>query len=377
MWGKATDASVDSDEQIIDADFAAKAMEDFFGSGPNIRVQHQAQRDPAGVGVSYERDGDAHWLKAKVIEPVAKSLVLGGALRAYSVGIALADDHPRRSRPGRPDHRRAVRRGVAGGPPANKNCGIALVKTANDEWVGKVFGSDDVLAKAMSAAPAVSDVTLTFPSDVQMSFSPLDMAKIVARKNGSLTNFITKQVETGVLSVDEGREKLGLKPWDLPETSTLEKAEALIEDREYDETFIGKGKLSTDARNALPDSAFVFPAKRKYPIHDKNHARNALSRVAANGTPEEQAKVRAAVARRAPGHREEVRGQGGGEGGCDCGERGDAGHDEADGEEGKGCVHGLRRHAEQGSRLLLRMRAEDGQRDARRQEPRLHVPAVR
>lgn len=58
-------------------------------------------------------------------------------------------------------------------------------------------------------------------------------------------------------------------------------------------------ELTTKTRNALPDSAFALPGRR-YPIADINHARNALARVAANGTPEEKARVRAAVARRYP-----------------------------------------------------------------------------
>lgn len=55
--------------------------------------------------------------------------------------------------------------------------------------------------------------------------------------------------------------------------------------------------LRAKTRNALPDSAFALSGRR-YPIHDLAHARNALSRVAQNGTPEEQAKVRKAVARK-------------------------------------------------------------------------------
>jgi hypothetical protein len=56
-------------------------------------------------------------------------------------------------------------------------------------------------------------------------------------------------------------------------------------------------KLSAAARKKLPSSSFVYPATRSYPIHDLNHARNALSRAA--GQPEE-ATVKAAVYRRYP-----------------------------------------------------------------------------
>ncbi len=58
-------------------------------------------------------------------------------------------------------------------------------------------------------------------------------------------------------------------------------------------------ELSTAERNALPDAAFALPGRR-YPIHDISHARNALARVDANGTPDERRKVRAAVYRRYP-----------------------------------------------------------------------------
>ena len=38
------------------------------------------------------------------------------------------------------------------------------------------------------------------------------------------------------------------------------------------------GKLSTDEREALPDSAFAFPKQRKEPLTDASHVRNALAR---------------------------------------------------------------------------------------------------
>jgi hypothetical protein len=58
--------------------------------------------------------------------------------------------------------------------------------------------------------------------------------------------------------------------------------------------------LDTRARKKLGKSAFALPSKRKYPIPDKAHARNALARVAQNGTKADQKKVRAAVKRRFP-----------------------------------------------------------------------------
>lgn len=37
-------------------------------------------------------------------------------------------------------------------------------------------------------------------------------------------------------------------------------------------------KLTTKARNKLKDSTFALPSERKYPLQDKNHAKNAKSR---------------------------------------------------------------------------------------------------
>jgi hypothetical protein len=58
-------------------------------------------------------------------------------------------------------------------------------------------------------------------------------------------------------------------------------------------------KLTAKERDELPDSAFAL-AGRKYPIHDEEHARDALARVSENGTPTEKRKVRAMVAYRYP-----------------------------------------------------------------------------
>jgi hypothetical protein len=71
-------------------------------------------------------------------------------------------------------------------------------------------------------------------------------------------------------------------------------------------------KLSYRGRKRLGRGSFALPPKRsgrnktpkkikgRYPIHDKAHARAALSRVAQHGTSSEKARVRAAVRRRFP-----------------------------------------------------------------------------
>lgn len=62
-------------------------------------------------------------------------------------------------------------------------------------------------------------------------------------------------------------------------------------------------RLTTDERNALPDSAFALPEQRAYPYRqlpggpktNRTHAIDALSRVKASGSPDEQRRVAMAV----------------------------------------------------------------------------------
>jgi hypothetical protein len=61
----------------------------------------------------------------------------------------------------------------------------------------------------------------------------------------------------------------------------------------------GGNVLDANARKHIAPHNFALPGGR-YPIHDINHARNALARVSQNGTPEEKAKVKAAVAKKYP-----------------------------------------------------------------------------
>ena len=53
-------------------------------------------------------------------------------------------------------------------------------------------------------------------------------------------------------------------------------------------------KLTTKARKAIPGGEFALPGRR-YPIEDRSHAANALSRVSQFGSSEEKARVRSAV----------------------------------------------------------------------------------
>jgi len=72
----------------------------------------------------------------------------------------------------------------------------------------------------------------------------------------------------------------------------------------------GNDRLTYKGRERMKKSEFAVPAEKTknnpsgkgaYPIEDAAHARDALARVAADGTPEEKAEVRRKVDERYPG----------------------------------------------------------------------------
>ena len=97
---------------------------------------------------------DGHYVKALIVEPVAKRLVEKGVLRAYSVGISrpvIERDITGKARGG------LIKGGVLIWSSAwwtgrrTVTATSQLVKSAADgtaEYVGKMFGGDDLLAKA-------------------------------------------------------------------------------------------------------------------------------------------------------------------------------------------------------------------------------------
>jgi hypothetical protein len=58
--------------------------------------------------------------------------------------------------------------------------------------------------------------------------------------------------------------------------------------------------MKAAARNKLKKGSFALPSKRKYPIHDKAHAKSALSYAARHDTEGSSATIRAAVLKKFP-----------------------------------------------------------------------------
>ena len=131
VYGKATDDSLDIDQQICDAVWLDRAMPDWFKSGGNIREQHS--NIAAGVAKEYEAKGDGHYISALVVDPVSVKKVETGVLKGFSIGIKS----PRIIR----DNKAANGRIIDGqivevslvDRPANPNAKLVLAKSVESE----------------------------------------------------------------------------------------------------------------------------------------------------------------------------------------------------------------------------------------------------
>jgi hypothetical protein len=85
VYGKATDDSLDVDQQICDANWLKQAMPDWFTSGGNIREQHS--NIAAGVATEYEEKADGHYITALVVDPTSVKKVETKVLKGFSIGI--------------------------------------------------------------------------------------------------------------------------------------------------------------------------------------------------------------------------------------------------------------------------------------------------
>lgn len=129
VYGKATDDSVDIDQQICDAGWLEKAMPEWFKTGGNIREQHS--NIAAGVAKELDSKSDGHYISALVVDPVSVKKVETGVLKGFSIGIRA----PRIVR----DNKAANGRIIDGqivevslvDRPANPNAKLMLAKSDN------------------------------------------------------------------------------------------------------------------------------------------------------------------------------------------------------------------------------------------------------
>ena len=198
VYGKATDDSIDIDQQICDGDWLDRAMPHWFKSGGNIREQHS--NIAAGVATDYEAKADGHYISALVVDPVSVKKVETGVLKGFSIGIK----NPRVTR----DKSAANGRIVDGqivevslvDRPANPNCQLVLAKSASgDETVvqvedlieTEVLQSEDTITEEGNT---MATETISVPKSIVGDILKFDKVQFEAARD-ALANLVSIEAE--------------------------------------------------------------------------------------------------------------------------------------------------------------------------------------
>lgn len=205
VYGKATDDSIDIDQQICDGDWLDRAMPHWFKSGGNIREQHS--NIAAGVATDYEAKSDGHYISALVVDPVSVKKVEAGVLKGFSIGIK----NPRVTR----DKSAANGRIVDGqiveislvDRPANPNCQLVLAKSASDETVIQVEDLIETEALQSEDTTTQKEVHMTdaisVPKSVLGDLIKFDKVQFEAARD-ALANLVSIEAE----AMKEGHNEL-------------------------------------------------------------------------------------------------------------------------------------------------------------------------
>lgn len=162
VYGKATDDSLDIDQQICDPTWLDTAMPNWFKSGGNIREQHSAIA--AGVAKEYEKKADGHYINVLVVDPVSVKKVDSGVLKGFSIGIKT----PRVIR-----DEKAVNGRIVDGQiveislvdrPANPNCQLVLAKSIDGE--SGVWKVEELIEKSDEVTPETTEVVAEVVEEV-------------------------------------------------------------------------------------------------------------------------------------------------------------------------------------------------------------------
>jgi uncharacterized protein YifE (UPF0438 family) len=263
VYGKATDDSIDIDQQICDGDWLDRAMPHWFKSGGNIREQHS--NIAAGVATDYEAKSDGHYISALVVDPVSVKKVEAGVLKGFSIGIK----NPRVTR----DKSAANGRIVDGqiveislvDRPANPNCQLVLAKSASDETVIQVEDLIETEALQSEDTTTQKEVHMTdaisVPKSVLGDLIKFDKVQFEAARD-ALANLVSIEAE----AMKEGHNELSsiahllesiahLHAWYQGEIAEGEVMEESIElaVKPEEEKSEHKGDMKPNADESKPD----------------------------------------------------------------------------------------------------------------------------
>lgn len=164
VYGKATDDSVDIDQQICDAVWLDRAMPDWFKSGGNIREQHS--NIAAGVAKEYQAKEDGHYISALVVDPVSVKKVETGVLKGFSIGIRS----PRIIRDTKAANGRIIDGQIVEvslvDRPANPNAKLVLAKSVESEE--SLVQVEEMIETSVEKSEEMGGASTAIPSREEM-----------------------------------------------------------------------------------------------------------------------------------------------------------------------------------------------------------------
>jgi hypothetical protein len=275
VYGPAASSHLDRDRQRLNDEWLDKAMPAWFGSGANVREQHDAKR-AVGVGVGLVKgDGDSgHMLASHIVDPVACLKIKHKVLKGYSVGIK----NPR-VKLGKAD---APGGEIVGGDivevsvvdrPCNPTTLFEIAKA--DESGGGLEPVDGALVVEKTDAAAfgiAEDVYGQLPQGVRTALTSLAAAGAVVSAEVAKTEATEEAAGTVVMSPS-----ILLKVEGQPVTEEL--IQGLVDERVAERLAqLGKADLTAAGRRRAASAGAAMP-DGSYPITSKADLRKAVKTV--------------------------------------------------------------------------------------------------
>ena len=199
VYGKATDDSLDIDQQICDDTWLSSAMPEWFKSGGNIREQHSSIA--AGVAKEYESKADGHYISVLVVDPVSVKKVESGVLKGFSIGIKS----PRVVR----DQKAANGRIIDGqivevslvDRPANPNAKLMLAKSVEGE--ANLVQVEELVEIEQTIEPKEKSMLAEVIKEIHADSEKFDQASYDAARRGIAALIISEASEVADTDSDE------------------------------------------------------------------------------------------------------------------------------------------------------------------------------
>jgi hypothetical protein len=269
VYGKATDDSLDLDDQRCDAAWLKTAMPEWFQWG-NIREQHRAD-SAIGKAIEHEAiEGDGHYITARIVDPLAVAKTKAGIFTGFSIGI---------NKPKIVRSPRAPKGLINGGMitevslvdrPANSNAILTLCKAAQSGWEGsgadldldrglvrceELLVDEEAIAKELrvtvtKGVEPVLDVHLDgrpFKSMAVIDEDTVDakISKAIAEANEALADAISRQPGEAL------KNAISPEPFDRDKAIALVKA---LGDNESPDITGAESAISTIARLIISEA---------------------------------------------------------------------------------------------------------------------------